>query len=41
MGSLVTAAWGALYAILTVAAYHDLRIAKEGVVTDRMAAVFD
>ena len=38
---LVGALWGAFYAILVVVAYHDLRVAKEGVDTDQIAAVFD
>jgi hypothetical protein len=37
--------WGALAgafnAIMVVVAYHDLRVAKEGVDTDRIASVFD
>jgi hypothetical protein len=32
---------GAFNAILAVVAYHDLRVAKEGVDTDQIAAVFD
>jgi hypothetical protein len=38
---VVSAVWGAFYAILIVVAYHDLRVAKEGVDTDQIAAVFD
>jgi hypothetical protein len=38
---VVGAVWGAFYAILVVVAYHDLRVAKEGVDTDQIAAVFD
>jgi hypothetical protein len=42
---VVLLAWGALvgafYAILVVVAYHDLRVAKEGVDTSQIAAVFD
>jgi hypothetical protein len=42
---LVTLLWGAVYgafsAILAVVAYHDLRVAKEGVDTDQIASVFD
>src|SRR5262249_9793848 len=42
LGTLVwTGAWGALYAIFGVVTYHDLRVAKEGVDTDQIAAVFD
>ena len=37
--------WGALFgafnAIMVVVTYHDLRVAKEGVDTDQIAAVFD
>jgi hypothetical protein len=32
---------GAFSAILGVVIYHDLRVAKEGVDTDQIAAVFD
>lgn len=35
------AIWSAFYAILAVVTYHDLRVAKEGVDTDQIAAVFD
>jgi hypothetical protein len=42
---IVTLLWGAVYgafsAILAVVAYHDLRVAREGVDTDQIAAVFD
>jgi hypothetical protein len=38
---VIGAVWGAFYAILIVVAYHDLRVAKEGVNTDQIAAVFD
>jgi hypothetical protein len=37
--------WGALYgafnAIAVVMAYHDLRVAKEGVDIEQIASVFD
>jgi hypothetical protein len=33
--------WGAFYAICIVVAYHDLRVAKEGVDTAQIAAVFE
>jgi hypothetical protein len=36
-----SAAFGAFYAIMVVVIYHDLRVAKEGVDTDQIAAVFD
>jgi len=35
------ALWGAFYAIMVVVTYHDLRVAKEGVDTYQIAAVFD
>jgi hypothetical protein len=35
------AIWTAFYNIMVVVAYHDLRVAKEGVDTDQIAAVFD
>jgi len=42
IGSLVwNGIWGALYSITVVVTYHDLRVAKEGVDTDQIAAVFD
>ena len=33
--------WGAFYAIAVVVTYHDLRVAKEGVDIEQIAAVFD
>ena len=36
-----SAIFGAFYAIMVVVTYHDLRVAKEGVDTDQIAAVFD
>jgi len=36
-----TAIWTAFYSILIVVTYHDLRVAKEGVDTDQIAAVFE
>jgi hypothetical protein len=33
--------WGAFYAILAVVTYHDLRVAREGVDTEQIAAVFE
>jgi hypothetical protein len=33
--------WGAFYAIVVVVTYHDLRVAKEGVDTEQIAAVFE
>jgi hypothetical protein len=36
-----SAVFGAFYAIMVVVIYHDLRVAKEGVDTDQIAAVFD
>jgi hypothetical protein len=35
------AIWGAYYAITGVVAYHDLRVAKEGIDIEQIAAVFD
>jgi hypothetical protein len=36
-----TAAWTAFYAILVAVAYHDLRVAKEGIDIEQIAAVFE
>ncbi len=36
-----SAVYGAFSAVLAVVTYHDLRVAKEGVDTDQIAAVFD
>jgi hypothetical protein len=45
LSMIVTLLWGGIYgafsAILAVVTYHDLRVAKEGVDTDQIAAVFD
>ena len=41
MSLVWSALWGAFYAILAVVTYHDLRVAKEGLDTDQIAAVFD
>jgi hypothetical protein len=45
LGHLVTliwsAIWKAFYAVLAVVIYHDLRVAKEGVDTEQIAAVFE
>lgn len=38
---LVNAVVGAYGAIVAIVAYHDLRVVKEGIDTDRIAAVFD
>jgi hypothetical protein len=38
---LVDAIWGAVDVVLVIAAYHDLRVAKEGVDTAQIAAVFE
>lgn len=38
---LWTAVWSAFYVIMVVVTYHDLRVAKEGVDTDQIVAVFD
>jgi len=44
VGQIVNLAWNAVwtafFAILIVVAYHDLRVAKEGVDTDQISAVF-
>jgi hypothetical protein len=34
-------AWGAFFAAALTVTYHDLRVAKEGLTTDQIAAVFD
>jgi hypothetical protein len=36
-----SAIWTAFYAILVAVAYHDLRVTKEGVDTEQIAAVFE
>jgi hypothetical protein len=36
-----SAVWTAFYAIVIVVTYHDLRVAKEGVDTEQIAAVFE
>ena len=42
VGKLIwNALYGAFDAILVVVTYHDLRVAKEGVDTDHIAAVFE
>jgi hypothetical protein len=41
LGLVWTAIWTAFYAVLGGVAYHDLRIAKEGIGTDQIAAVFE
>jgi hypothetical protein len=35
------ATWGAFFATAITVTYHDLRVAKEGLTTDQIAAVFD
>jgi len=40
-GFIVQSLVGAFYSIVAVVMYHDLRVAREGVDTDRIAAVFD
>jgi hypothetical protein len=35
------AIWTAFFAIVIVVTYHDLRVAKEGVDTEQIAAVFE
>ena len=42
IGSLIwNGVWGAFYAIAVVVTYHDLRVAKEGIDIEQIAAVFD
>ena len=41
IGLIWEAVWLASFAVLTVVTYHDLRVAKEGVSTDQIAAVFE
>ena len=41
IGLIWEAVWLAFFAVLTVVTYHDLRVAKEGVNTDQIAAVFE
>jgi hypothetical protein len=45
VGLLTSLVWraclGAFYPVLAVVTYHDLRVAKEGVDTDQIAAVFE
>jgi hypothetical protein len=41
VGLIWTAIWTAFFAILGVVSYHDLRVAKEGVDTEQIAAVFE
>jgi hypothetical protein len=36
-----SAVWTAFFSIIVVVTYHDLRVAKEGVDTDQIAAVFE
>jgi hypothetical protein len=36
-----TSVWGAFYAVLVVVTYHDLRVVKDGVDIEQIAAVFD
>jgi uncharacterized membrane protein len=36
-----SAAWSAFYAVTVVVTYHDLRVAKEGIDTEQIAAVFE
>jgi hypothetical protein len=45
LGQIVSLVWGAIwtafYAIVIAVTYHDLRVAKEGVDTEQIAAVFE
>jgi MFS family permease len=36
-----SAAWSAFYAVMVVVTYHDLRVAREGIDTEQIAAVFE
>jgi hypothetical protein len=38
---LWNAIWTAFFAIVLAVAYHDLRVAKEGIDTEQIAAVFE
>jgi hypothetical protein len=38
---LMSGVWGAYFGIVVFVAYHDLRVAKEGIGTDQIAAVFE
>ena len=40
-GLIWNGVWGAFYAIAVVVTYHDLRVAKEGINIEQIAAVFD
>jgi hypothetical protein len=40
-GLIWSGIWGAFYAIAAVVTYHDLRVAKEGIDIEQIAAVFD
>jgi hypothetical protein len=40
-GLLWNAVWVALYAVMVAVAYHDLRVAKEGIDIEQIASVFD
>jgi hypothetical protein len=45
LGRIISLSWNAIwvafYAVLAVVTYHDLRVAKEGVSTEQIAAVFE
>jgi hypothetical protein len=41
VGLIWNGVWGAFYAIAVVVTYHDLRVAKEGIDIEQIAAVFD
>jgi hypothetical protein len=41
VGLIWSAIWKAFYVILAVVIYHDLRVAKEGVDTEQIVAVFE
>jgi hypothetical protein len=41
IGLVWKAAWGAFLAVVIAMTYHDLRVAKEGLTTEQIAAVFE
>ena len=41
IGLIWNAIWTAFFAVIIVVTYHDLRVAKEGIDTEQIAAVFE
>jgi hypothetical protein len=41
IGLIWDAIWTAFFAVVMVVTYHDLRVAREGVDTEQIAAVFE